>query len=72
MIRLVLRRLSSLPGDGTHPGLGRERVYLESLVLVRSHLDAYPGDEDVLASGQIAVDAIDDLRPFSAARAPAP
>jgi hypothetical protein len=22
MIRLVLRRLSGLPGDGTHPGLG--------------------------------------------------
>jgi hypothetical protein len=57
--------------DGTHPGLGRERVYLESFVLVRNHLDAHPDDEEVLASGQIAVDAIDVLRPFSPG-APAP
>ena len=57
--------------DGTHPGLGRERVYLESFVLVRNHLDAHPDDEEPLASGQIAVDAIDVLRPFSPG-APAP
>jgi len=58
--------------DGTYPGLGRERVYLESFVLVRDHLEAHPGDEDLLASGQIAVDAIDALRPFSTSPAPAP
>ncbi len=53
-------------GDGTHPGLGRERVYLESLVRVRKHLEAHPDDDAVLASGQVAVDAIDTLRPFAA------
>jgi hypothetical protein len=57
--------------DGSHPGLGRERVYLESFVLVRNHLEAHPDDEAVLASGQIAVDAIEPLRPFSPG-APAP
>ncbi|MGO9838359.1 MAG: tyrosine/phenylalanine carboxypeptidase domain-containing protein [Polyangiaceae bacterium] len=51
--------------DGKRPGLGRERVYLESFLRVRDHLAANPNDEDVLASGQIAVDAIDTLRPFT-------
>jgi hypothetical protein len=63
-------------GDGTRPGLGRERVYLESLVRVRRHLDARPEDEDVLAAGQVAVDAIAALRSLVAlpvtSRAPAP
>jgi len=62
--------------DGTRPGLGRERIYLESLVRVRRHLDAHPGDEDVLAAGQVSVDAIDALRSVGAcrftSRAPAP
>jgi hypothetical protein len=49
-------------GDGTRPGLGRERVYLEALVRVRAHLGAHPEDEAVLAAGQIAVAAIDALR----------
>jgi hypothetical protein len=52
--------------DGTRPGLGRERVYLESYVRVRRHLDGHPEDEEVLAAGQVAVDAIDDLRSFVA------
>jgi hypothetical protein len=52
-------------GDGTHPGLGRERVYLESLVRVRHHLEVHPHDDAVLASGQVAVDAVDALRAFS-------
>jgi hypothetical protein len=52
-------------GDGTFPGLGRERVYLEAFVRVRSHLDAKPEDEAVLASGQVALDAIEALRPFA-------
>jgi hypothetical protein len=54
-------------GDGTCPGLGRERVYLESLGRVRAHLAAQPGDEDVLSAGQIAVRAAPALRPFTAA-----
>jgi hypothetical protein len=54
-------------GDGTFPGLGRERVYLEAFVRVRAHLAAHPEDEDVLASGQVALDAIDVLRPFASA-----
>jgi hypothetical protein len=49
-------------GDGCRPGLGRERVYLESFVRVRRHLSARPHDDAVLASGQVAVDAIDTLR----------
>lgn len=53
-------------GDGTRPGLGRERVYLESLVRVRRHLTAHPDDDEVLASGQVAVDAAALLRPFAA------
>lgn len=49
-------------GDGLHPGLGRERIYLESLVRVRQHLELRPDDEDVLAAGQVAVDAVEPLR----------
>ena len=49
-------------GDGVHPGLGRERVYLEAFVRVRAHLVARPGDEAVLASGQVAVEAAPALR----------
>jgi hypothetical protein len=36
-------------GDGAGPGLGRERIYLESLVRVREHLARRPQDEAVLA-----------------------
>jgi hypothetical protein len=53
-------------GDGTRPGLGRERVYLESFVRVQRHLEAQPDDESVLACGQIAVEAIDTLRGYVA------
>jgi hypothetical protein len=49
-------------GDGVHPGLGRERVYLEGLVRVRAHLAAHPDDEEVLASGQVGLDAVDAIR----------
>ncbi len=49
---------------GERPGLGRERVYLESLVRVRAHLAARPEDDAVFASGQVAVEAIDALRPL--------
>ncbi|HEY4014595.1 MAG TPA: tyrosine/phenylalanine carboxypeptidase domain-containing protein [Polyangiaceae bacterium] len=49
-------------GDGVQPGLGRERVYLESFVRVRARFAAYPEDEAVMASGQVAADAVDALR----------
>jgi hypothetical protein len=49
-------------GDGERPGLGRERVYLESFVRLRAHLGVHPGDDAVLAAGQIAVDAAEALR----------
>ena len=55
-------------GDGEHPGLGRERVYLEGLVRVRAHLERAPDDERVLACGQVGIDAAASLRPL----APAP
>src|SRR5947209_6714886 len=48
-------------GDGIRPGLGRERVYLESLVRVRRHLANRPQDEEVLACGQVAVEACEAL-----------
>jgi hypothetical protein len=49
-------------GDGVHPGLGRERVYLEALVRVRAHLEARPEDEAVVAAGLVAVDAAPTLK----------
>lgn len=49
-------------GDGTRPGLGRERVYLESFVRVRAHLGAHPEDEGVMAAGQVAIEAVEGLR----------
>jgi hypothetical protein len=54
-------------GDGQCPGLGRERVYLESFVQVRAHLEASPDDEHVLASGQVALAAIEALRTLTPA-----
>jgi hypothetical protein len=51
-------------GDGTMPGLGRERVYLEAFVRVHEHLSAHPGDEAVLAAGQVALDAVGALAPY--------
>ena len=57
-------------GDGVHPGLGRERVYLESLVRVRTHLGAHPEDEPVLASGQVGLDAVEAVRAITAERSP--
>jgi len=49
-------------GDGVHPGLGRERVYVESLIRVRAHLAEQPEDEPVLASGQVGLDAVEAIR----------
>jgi len=47
--------------DGQRPGLGRERVYLESFVLVRAHLATRPQDERVMEAGQVSVEAIDAM-----------
>jgi hypothetical protein len=51
-------------GDGKRPGLGRERVYLRSFFRVRAHLTAHPEDEEVMAAGQVAVDACEAVRRF--------
>jgi hypothetical protein len=51
-------------GDGTTPGLGRERVYLEAFLRVRGHLAKKPTDEGILASGQVSVDAVPVLASF--------
>jgi hypothetical protein len=48
-------------GDGTSPGLGRERIYLEAFLRVKHHLERSPTDEAVLTSGQISLDAIPTL-----------
>jgi hypothetical protein len=51
-------------GDGTSPGLGRERIYLEAYLRVREHLAKSPTDEGVLTSGQVSLDALPTLAPF--------
>jgi hypothetical protein len=51
--------------DGNAPGLGRERIYLASYARVRAHLATHPNDEPVLLSGQVALEAIEALRPYS-------
>jgi hypothetical protein len=56
-------------GDGTRAGLGRERVYIASFEAVRDHLAEHPDDEDLLASGQVALEAIPTLREVLRGRA---
>ncbi|MBS2019133.1 MAG: DUF1704 domain-containing protein [Deltaproteobacteria bacterium] len=51
-------------GDGTSPGLGRERIYLEAFLRVSAHLAKKPTDEGVLTSGQVALDAVSVLAPL--------
>lgn len=51
-------------GDGTSPGLGRERIYLEAYLRVGAHLAKKPTDEGILTSGQISLDAIAVLGPL--------
>jgi hypothetical protein len=51
-------------GDGTSPGLGRERIYLEAFQRVRAHLLHRPTDEGILTSGQVSLDAIGVLGPL--------
>jgi hypothetical protein len=51
-------------GDGTSPGLGRERIYLEAFLRVGEHLAKRPTDEGILTSGQVSLDAIAVLGPL--------
>lgn len=51
-------------GDGTSPGLGRERIYLEAFLRVGDHLTKKPTDEGILTSGQVSLDAIPVLGPL--------
>jgi hypothetical protein len=51
-------------GDGTTPGLGRERIYLEAFIRVGEHLAEHPTDEGILTSGQISLDALPVVAPF--------
>jgi hypothetical protein len=53
-------------GTGVTAGLGRERVYLAAYLRVGALLRARPGDEHVLAAGQVAVGAVPLLAPFAA------
>jgi hypothetical protein len=50
--------------NGRFPGLGRESVYITCFLRVRAHLAKHPGDEAVLASGQIAIAALPLVRHF--------
>jgi len=54
--------------DGTTPGLGRERVYIEAFLRVTARLSSNAADEEVLSAGQVAVAAIDVLRPWAGAQ----
>lgn len=51
-------------GDGTSPGLGRERIYLEAFLRVGDHLRKKPTDEGILTSGQVSLDSIPVLGPL--------
>ena len=50
--------------NGAERGLGRERSYLEAYVAVSDLLSREPDSESVLASGQIATEAVPVLREF--------
>lgn len=51
-------------GDGSSPGLGRERIYLEAFFRVKEHLAAKPTDEGILTSGQVSLEAIPILAQY--------
>ena len=53
-------------GDGTTPGLGRERVYIASFTAVAARLAEAPEDERVLGAGQVALDALSWIAAFYA------
>jgi hypothetical protein len=48
--------------DGTFPGLGRERVYMEGLLRVENHFGEHPEDEEWLEQGQVSLDAVAAFR----------
>jgi hypothetical protein len=47
--------------DGQGAGIGRERVYIGAWFKLRAHLARRPFDEEVLASGQVALSAVGAL-----------
>ena len=47
--------------DGKGAGIGRERVYIGAWLKLRAHLAQRPFDEEVLASGQVALSAVGAL-----------
>ncbi len=53
---------------GEAAGLGRERVYLTAYARVKARLGETPADERVIASGQVAVSAIDALQGYALPR----
>jgi hypothetical protein len=59
-------------GDGTTPGLGRERIYLEAFLRVGEHLAKRAVDEGILTSGQISLDAVPTIAPFVRKKATEP
>ncbi len=74
VVRLLRREHGATPAEavavaerafrGSHgeaPGLGRECVYIPSFLRVRERLARAPADEEVLAAGQVSVDAVDVL-----------
>ena len=78
-VRLLIRDLGRAPrdavlaaerayrgGNALTPGLGRDRIYLEAFLRVSARLAAQPGDERVLASGTVSVDAIEALHDYVA------
>lgn len=56
-------------GDGTTPGLGRERIYLEAFIRVGEHLAKKPTDEAYLTGGQVSLSSIATLAPFATQKA---
>lgn len=55
-VRIAERVYRGSPGTGA--GLGRERIYIEAFVRVRDAIQNDPSVEDVLASGQVGLDAV--------------
>jgi hypothetical protein len=53
--------------DGTFPGLGRERVYMEGLLRVEGHFAEHPDDEPWLEQGQVSIDSVAAFRDASKA-----
>jgi len=58
--------------DGRSPGLGRECVYITCFLRVRERLREDPGAERVLASGQVALEAVAQLAGKQASPEPPP